>query len=103
MKIKKLEDYQLEELKNNKLLINKYNLSLKYNYEILPYWKALYVDLDFQLLSFQDFLERKDRLSERIKDMYPVLNDYITYDEWIKDNGTIICDIENGTYYLLSL
>ena len=39
MQLKRIEDFQLEELKNQKVFINKYDLSLKYDYELSIYWK----------------------------------------------------------------
>ena len=54
MLIKKIEDYQLEELKNQKVFINKYDLSLKYSYELSVYWKELFFDI-LEALTLNDF------------------------------------------------
>ena len=45
MKFQKLNDYQYEELQKGVLLINKYDLSLKYLYEMNSYWKEFFFDL----------------------------------------------------------
>ena len=43
--IKKIEDYQLKELKDKVLYINIYDLDLKYNYELAKYWKEFFFDI----------------------------------------------------------
>ena len=43
--VQEIADYQLRELAEKKIYINKYDLSLKYNYELEPYWKALFYDI----------------------------------------------------------
>ena len=49
-KIKKIEDYQLKELEDKTLYINKYDLSLKYNYELASTWKEFFFDILDELL-----------------------------------------------------
>lgn len=109
MKIKKLEDYQIEELESGKLFINKYDLSLKYLYELNANWKEFFFDLLSELVSKRSFyllqdskvslldymkkdysnLIKKYDLKIDFRD-YIELNDYVSYSEWIKGNNNFI-------------
>lgn len=107
MQINKIENYQLEELKDNKIFINKYDLSLLYNYEISCYWKEFFFDIlqslcenDYQFNL--DYLERKSlfgymkknykeiieeyNLNIDIRD-YIEINDYLSFDEWTNNEN----------------
>lgn len=120
MQIKKIEDYQLEELKNQKVFINKYDLSLKYGYELSAYWKELFFDIlealtlnDFEF--HLDFLEKsslfsymknnyKDiienfHLNIDIKD-YIEITDYISYEEWSDNLNNGIAYFKDGIYLI---
>ena len=109
MKIKKLEDYQIEELENGNLFINKYDLSLKYLYELNTNWKEFFFDLISEMTtktsfcikedykeSLLDFMKRE--YSNLIKEYdlkidfrdYIELNDYVSYSEWIRENNNFI-------------
>lgn len=107
--IKKIEDYQLKELKDKMLYINIYDLDLKYSYELAKYWKEFFFDI-LQSLGENDYTFHLDYLEGKslfsymmnnykeiiksynlnidIKD-YVEINDYISYEEWSKnpDNG----------------
>ena len=101
--VQEIADYQLRELAEKKIYINKYDLSLKYNYELEPYWKALFYDIAYALYKKNGSLycksseDKKDlfvylqknyeqlikdnRLPIDVRD-YVEINDYITFDEW---------------------
>jgi len=99
-----IEDYQLKELNDKKLFINKYDMSLKYDYELNIYWKEFLFDL-LQEMATKDvvYLEKQDNLLEYLKSDYKIiiklfnlkidirdyidLNDYISFDEWLQIDG----------------
>lgn len=98
---KDLSDYQLEELVQEKLLINKYNLDLKYNYELAPIWKEMFFDMlnqnpalmeDVKLYNLFDYMKKNYNniideygLDIDIRD-YIDLTDYLTLKEWLTEN-----------------
>ena len=120
MKIKKIEDYQLEELKNQKVFINKYDLSLKYSHELNNYWKELFFDI-LEALTLNDFEFHLDFLEESslfsymknnykniienydlnidIKD-YIEITDYISYKEWSDNLHNGIAYFKDGIYLI---
>lgn len=104
-KIKCINDYQLEELQNKKLFINRYDLDLKYSYELEKYWKEISFDvLKEMVLTKDEVILEKDffnnynkldkiqsiikyfKLNIDIRD-YIELNDYITLEEWLKEEN----------------
>ena len=108
-----IADYQLRELFTGKLLINKYDLSLKYNYELVVFWKAFIYDLIVEIykkygefkveVSMDDFdfsIERYEKiirqydLSIDIRD-YVEINDYIFFTEWKKQPYTGVKYLED--------
>lgn len=111
-----LEDYQLRELETNKLYINKYDLDLKYEYEMNIHWKEFLFDL-LQEMATRDiiYLEKQDNLLEYLKKDYKTiikiwnlkidirdyieLNDYITFQEWSEQTGNFL--VKNGLYFYL--
>lgn len=120
MQIIKIEDYQLKELQDEVLFINKYDLNLKYNYELNIYWKELFFDIlealtlnDFEF--HLDFLEKsslfnymknnyKDiinnfHLNIDIKD-YIEITDYISYKEWSNNLNNGIAYFKDGIYLI---
>lgn len=111
--IQEIADYQLRELFTGKLLINKYDLSLKYNYELVVFWKAFIYDLIVEIykkygefkveVSMDDFdfsIERYEKiirqydLSIDIRD-YVEINDYIFFTEWKKQPYTGVKYLED--------
>lgn len=120
MKIKKIEDYQLEELKNQKVFINKYDLSLKYSYELNAHLKELFFDILQSLgkndYAFNlDYLERKSLFSymmDNYKDIietyhldidtkdYIEITDYISYKEWSDNLHNGIAYFKDGIYLI---
>lgn len=111
--IQEIADYQLRELFTGKLLINKYDLSLKYNYELVVFWKAFIYDLIVEIykkygefkveISMDDFdfsIERYEKiikqydLSIDIRD-YVEINDYIFFTEWKKQPYTGVKYLED--------
>ena len=115
-KNKILEDYQLEELVQGKLLINKYNLSLKYTYELSGNWKELFFDMLNQNPSLMEDLaeyelfEYMKKNYNNIIDEYGLdidirdyinLTDYITLKEWLQDEDNSL-EMINKHYVLLS-
>ena len=111
--IQEIADYQLRELFTGKLLINKYDLSLKYNYELVVFWKAFIYDLiveiykkygefkvevsmddfDFSIERYEKIIKQYD-LSIDIRD-YVEINDYIFFTEWKKQPYTGVKYLED--------
>ena len=120
MQLKRIEDFQLEELKNQKVFINKYDLSLKYDYELSIYWKELFFDI-LEALTFNDFefhldfLEKSSlfnymknnykniiknfHLNIDVKD-YIEISDYISYKEWSDNLNNGIAYFKDGIYLI---
>lgn len=101
--MQEIADYQLRELAEQKVFINKYDLSLKYSYELEPYWKALFYDIACELYKKNGRItvktaEDKNNLFNYFKKNYsqiiksnnlPIdirdyieISDYISFDEW---------------------
>ena len=116
---KEIEDYQLEELNNNKLLINKYDLDLKYSYELDVYWKEFFFDMFQKINNSNEKLiiyREKENLLEFIKKNYkilssicnvdirdyPELTDYITLKEWENKKSNFII-LTNKKSYLCQI
>ena len=115
-----IEDYQLKELNDKKLFINKYDTSLKYDYELNIYWKEFLFDL-LQEMATRDmvYLEKQDNLLEYLKEDYQTiikcfnlkidikdyieLNDYISFDEWLKIEGNSYGFYENKIVLITDL
>ena len=115
--IKCIENYQLEELHSKKLFINKYDLDLKYNYELDKYWKEICFDIlkeivlsrNSEIMSEKEFFKNynnKQTLVSLIKNFkinidirdYIELEDYITLDEWLKDNANDVLIYKDKTF-----
>jgi len=122
MTIKKIENYQLKELEDKKLLINKYDLNdLSYSYELTAYWKELFFDIiaemnkkypigirtskdeslfDYLLKNYYNIIN-ENKLNIDLKD-YVEISDYITYKEWAEDPKHLTaCSKE--CFYLIEL
>ena len=120
MKVQKIEDYQYEELLDGRLFINKYDLDLKYNYELDIYWKELFFDimseitkngnltllkdeeeklLDYFKRDWENIIKEYNITKIDIRD-YIELNDYISYEDWIQMTGSYIA-FKNLDIYLL--
>ena len=113
---KRIENYQLEELSNNRLFINKYDMSLKYSYELNIHWKELFFDImnelfnTYGIVSFKKATEYKDGLFEILQENYEEvikdnnlktdirdyieLEDYISFDKWLEIEGNDIAFYE---------
>lgn len=114
---KKIEDYQLKELNDNKLFINKYNLDLKYDYEMNIYWKNFFFDM-LQEMATKDivYLDKQDNLFEYLKEDYSniikewnlninindyiELADYISLKDWEKERGNFLL-LTDKDFYLI--
>lgn len=120
MNIVKIEDYQLKELQDEALFINKYDLSLKYNYELNIYWKELFFDI-LEALTLNDFEFHLDFLAKsslfnymknNYKDIiknfhlnidvrdYVEIADYISYKEWSNNFNNGIGYFKDGIYLI---
>lgn len=116
--LKKIEDYQLKELQDNKLYINEYDLSLKYNYELNTYWKELFFDI-LEQLTLNDYEFHLDYLTKtslfsymkkNYKNIIKMFNlslderdyieitDYVSYQEWLKNPDNGIAYFGDGIY-----
>lgn len=102
--IKQIEDYQLAELNSERLFVNKYDLSLKYSYELSVQWKEFFFDLLSELVckdtirlcsgpnlfgTLQENYElmiEQNNLKIDIRD-YIEITDYISFKEWEKLEG----------------
>ena len=113
---KKIEDYQLRELDEKKLFINKYDLSFKYDYEMSIFWKEFCFDLIQEMVksnkkvyfnqhedllaylsyTYKKFIKRYN-LKIDIKD-YIDLNDYVPLDEWTKLTGNELVLTDDAAY-----
>lgn len=121
MKMKKLADYQYEELQKGALLINEYDLDLKYQYELDIYWKEFFFDVMEKIADKRDFYVKASKDGESLLDYfkrdykfiieeynldidirdYIELNDYIPYKEWIERMGNFIA-FKEWDMYLIS-
>lgn len=118
--MKKIEDYQLRELEEDKIFINEYDLDLKYDYELKSYWKEFFFDI-LETLTLNDFEFHLDFLAKNslfdymknhykdiIKDYqlnidirdYIEISDYVSYQEWKKDPNHGIAYFENEIFLI---
>jgi hypothetical protein len=116
-KLIKIENYQLEELQNKKLYINKYDLTLKYSYELEKYWKELCFDVlkaivltrNSEIMLEKEFFNHysnKETLLSLIKNFdvnidfrdYIELNDYISLEEWLKEDCNDVLIYQDKTF-----
>ena len=122
----RLEDYQYNDLIEEKLFINKYDLDFKYLYEMNRYWKEFCFDLLNELYR-KDLLENLysaaktdlsniDYLLIFIKNNYKIiieenkleidfrdyieLNDYTTLKKWLKEKNHLVEQNENGIFLI---
>ena len=115
-KIRELEDYEVQELKEKKLFINQYDLDLKYDYELMPEWKHFFFDIMQELkqkgyylvcTNLFDYLKKnwyniikEHNLKVDIND-YIDLVDYIDLEEWEKRvNHFLVC---GDSFYLVEI
>ena len=116
-KLIKIENYQLEELQSKKLYINKYDLTLKYSYELEKYWKELCFDVlkaivltrNSEIMLEKEFFKHynsKETLLSLIKNFdinvdfrdYIELNDYISLEEWLKEDYNDVLIYQDKTF-----
>lgn len=122
----RLEDYQYNDLIEEKLFINKYDLDFKYLYEMNRYWKEFCFDLLNELYrkdllenlynAAQTDLSNIDYLLIFLKNNYKIiieenkleidfrdyieLNDYTTLKEWLKEKNHLVEQNENGMFLI---
>lgn len=122
----RLEDYQYNDLIEEKLFINKYDLDFKYLYEMNRYWKEFCFDLLNELYrkdllenlysAAQTNLSNIDYLLIFLKNNYKIiieenkleidfrdyieLNDYTTLREWLKEKNHLVEQNENGIFLI---
>ena len=122
----RLEDYQYNDLIEEKLFINKYDLDFKYLYEMNRYWKEFCFDLLNELYrkdllenlysAAQTDLSNIDYLLIFLKNNYKIiieenkleidfrdyieLNDYATLREWLKEKNHLVEQNENGIFLI---
>jgi hypothetical protein len=116
-KLIKIENYQLEELQSKKLYINKYDLTLKYSYELEKYWKELCFDIlkaivltrNSEIMLEKEFFKyysNKETVLSLIKNFnvnvdfrdYVELNDYISLEEWLKEDCNDVLIYQDKTF-----
>ena len=116
-KLIKIENYQLEELQSKKLYINRYDLTLKYSYELEKYWKELCFDVlkaivltrNSEIMLEKEFFRHynnKETLLSLIKNFdinvdfrdYIELNDYISLEEWLKEDYNDVLIYQDKTF-----
>lgn len=122
----RLEDYQYNDLIEEKLFINKYDLDFKYLYEMNRYWKEFCFDLlnelyrkdllenlynaaqtdlsniDYLLIFLKNnykIIIEENKLEIDFKD-YIELNDYTTLKEWLKEKNHLVEQNENGIFLI---
>ena len=109
--IKRIEDYQLEELARERLYINKYSLDLMYSYELNRYWKEFFFDILNEVSAKHSGVVMFDNLFEKMKKNYYniitkydlkidikdyiEISDYISLEEWLKIEGNKIIFYED--------
>lgn len=120
----KIEDFQLIELQQEKLFINKYDLDLKYDYELKSQWKEFFFDILSELMTkTEEFsvtgANSKEELFNYLKNNYKsIINnynlkidkrdyidieDYISLKEWEKENpNNRVLFTENDGFILLT-
>ena len=122
----RLEDYQYNDLIEEKLFINKYDLDFKYLYEMNRYWKEFCFDLLNELYrkdllenlysAAQTDLSNIDYLLIFLKNNYKIiieenkleidfrdyieLNDYTTLRVWLKEKNHLVEQNENGIFLI---
>ena len=122
----RLKDYQYNDLIEEKLFINKYDLDFKYLYEMNRYWKEFCFDLLNELYrkdllenlynAAQTDLSNIDYLLIFLKNNYKIiieenkleidfrdyieLNDYATLKEWLKEKNHLVEQNENGIFLI---
>ena len=122
----RLEDYQYNDLIEEKLFINKNDLDFKYLYEMNRYWKEFCFDLLNELYrkdllenlynAAQTDLSNIDYLLIFLKNNYKIiieenkleidfrdyieLNDYTTLKEWLKEKNHLVEQNENGIFLI---
>jgi len=121
-----LQDYQYNELLEEKLFINKYDFDFKYLHEMNRYWKELAYDIICELCrtdnlnllyySYLDLQNMNAELLTFIKNNYKIiiedyklnvdfrdyieLNDYVSLKEWLKDDNHFINHNEYGIFLI---
>lgn len=112
----KLNNYQFEELNNEILFINKYDIDFKYIYEMNRYWKEFCFDLLNELQLKNLIMAKQANLLTFIKNNYKMiieenklnidfrdyieLNDYVTLKEWLEQKNNFIEQNENGIFLI---
>ncbi len=117
--MRKIEDYQVQELQEKKLFVNKYDLSLKYAYELQPKWKEFFFDIiaasfnssyeglaietedlfNYMYYNYESIIADY-HLNIDIRD-YIELTDYITLAKWENKRGKYILAADD--IYLIRL
>ena len=119
MKSIKIEDYQLAELQDEKLFINRYDMSLMYSYELDRYWKEFFFDVLQELSRKHTFLlenSDKESLLDFFKENwyniikenklnidsadYIEITDYVSFDSWLKDGNNGYGFFQDGIYLI---
>ena len=121
-----LQDYQYNELLEEKLFINKYDFDFKYLHEMNRYWKEFAYDIICELCrtdnlnllhySYLDLQNINAELLTFIKNNYKIiiedyklnvdfrdyieLNDYVSLKEWLKDDNHFINHNEYDTFLI---
>ena len=121
MVIKKIEDYEFEELAKNRLYINKYGTDLMYLYELNRYWKEFFMDMFGVFAKNTQFIiTKRDNNTDLFEDLkkeyyniikennldidindYVEINDYVTFDEWLEDEKHDYVIVKDGIYLII--
>lgn len=112
-----ISNYQFEELNEEKIYINKYNLDFMYLYELNRYWKEFAFDILDELQLKNLIMVKQENLLTFLKNNYKTiiennkldidfrdyieLNDYITLKEWLKNENNHIENIGNGVVLIV--
>ena len=111
-----LNDYQFNELNEEILFINKYDIDFKYLYELNRYWKEFCFDILDQLQLRNLIMTKQENLLTFLKNNYKMiiennkldinikdyieLTDYVTLKEWLEEKNNSIEQNKDGIFLI---
>lgn len=108
----KITEAQYNDLLNELIFINKYDMSFKLLCEMNRYWKEFCFDILDELQKKDIVYHCKDNLLTYLKNHYQdfnlnidfkdyiELNDYVTLKEWLEESHNMIAYAEDGIFLI---